>query len=104
MAAGLDSEYHKSKDYLIPIEKGPFYGQYNQLGPAQFLCVLGGLRTSPDCEVCDEDNKPIEGLYNVGSMMGDTFGTFYNFRVPGQNLGMTCITFPYLLGKELAEK
>lgn len=104
VAAGLDSEFHKSKEYLIPIEKGPFYGQYNQLGPAQFLCVLGGLRTSPDCEVCDEDNKPIEGLYNVGSMMGDTFGTFYNFRVPGQNLGMTCITFPYLLGKELAEK
>ena len=102
VAAGTDTQYHKCKDFLIPIEKGPFYGQYNQLGPAQFLCVLGGLRTSPDCEVLDDANQPIEGLYNVGSMMGDTFGTFYNFRVPGQNLGMTCITFPYLLGRELA--
>ena len=103
VAAGNDTQYHKCKDFLIPIDQGPFYGQYNQLGPAQFLCVLGGLRTSPNCEVCDEANTPIEGLYNVGSMMGDTFGTFYNFRVPGQNLGMACITFPYLLGKELAK-
>lgn len=104
VAAGSDRSYHKCKEFLIPIEEGPFYGQYNQLGPAQFLCVLGGLRTSPNCEVLDETNTPIEGLYNVGSMMGDTFGTFYNFRVPGQNLGMTCITFPYLLGKDLAGK
>ena len=63
--------------------------------------MLGGLRTSPDCEVLDEANKPIEGLYNVGSMMGDTFGSVYNFPVTGQTLGMTCITFPYVLGKQL---
>lgn len=36
-------------------------------------------------------------------MMGDMFGTFYNFRVPGVSIGSTCITFPYLLGKELAK-
>ena len=102
VAAGVDSQFHKCADFLIPIEKGPFYGQYNQLGAGQFLCVLGGLRTSPKCEVCDENNKPIAGLYNVGCMMGDVFGTFYNFRVPGQCLGLTSITFPYLLGKELA--
>lgn len=103
VAAGVDSQFRKSKNFLIPIEEGPFYGQYNQIGPAQFLCVAGGLRTSPKCEVCDEGNTPIEGLYNVGTMMGDVFGTFYNFRVPGQNLGVTCITFPYMLGKELNE-
>ncbi len=100
--AGCDTEFHKVAETLIPIEKGPFYGQYNQLGSSQFLCVLGGLRTSPNCEVCDGANKPIPGLYNVGCMMGDFFGTFYNFRVPGQSIGATCITFPYLLGKELA--
>ena len=103
VAAGQDTQFHKCAEHLIPIENGPFYGQYNQLGQAQFLCVLGGLRTSPKCEVCDANNKPIEGLYNVGCMMGDFFGTFYNFRVPGESIGATCITFPYLLGKELAE-
>ena len=103
VAAGCDTEFHKVKETLIPIEKGPFYGQYNQLGSGQFLCVLGGLRTSAKCEVCDAANKPIPGLYNVGCMMGDMFGTFYNFRVPGLSIGATCITFPYLLGKELAE-
>lgn len=101
VAAGLDSEYHKCQEFLIPIEEGPFYGQFNELGSSQFLCVLGGLRTSPKAEVCDETNTPIEGLYNVGTMMGDTFGTFYNFRVPGQNLGLTCIFYPFFLGREL---
>lgn len=102
VAAGVDSSFYKCKDFLIPIAKGPFYGQFNELGPAQFLCVLGGLRTSPKCEVCDETNTPIPGLYNVGTMVGDVFGTFYNFRVPGQNLGMNCVTAPYFLGKELS--
>lgn len=101
--AGEDTEFHKCAEHLIPIKQGPFYGEYNQLGTNQFLCVLGGLRTSAECEVCDENNKPIPGLYNVGCMMGDMFGTFYNFRVPGLSIGATCVTFPYLLGIELAK-
>lgn len=98
-----DEEFHKSTNFLFPIKQGPFYGQYNQMGQAQFLCVLGGLRTSLNCEVLDENNEPIEGLYNVGTGMGDTFGTVYSFRIPGHNLGMTCITYPFLLGIELAK-
>lgn len=101
-AAGRDDEYHKNPIHMKAIETGPFYGATNTIGPAQFLCVLGGLRTNENMQVLDEDNAPIEGLYNVGTMVGDTFGTFYNFRVPGQNLGMNCITHPYLLGKALA--
>ncbi|MCR2028266.1 FAD-binding protein [Adlercreutzia muris] len=32
---------------------------------------MGGLRTSADMEVCDEDDEPIPGLFNVGCMVGD---------------------------------
>jgi succinate dehydrogenase/fumarate reductase flavoprotein subunit len=102
-ANGVDEQFHKSTNYLFPIEKGPFYGEYSQVGSKQFLTVLGGLRTSDRCEVCDENDQPIEGLYNVGTMMGDTFSGVYNFCLSGHNLGMTCVTYPYLLGKWLCE-
>jgi succinate dehydrogenase/fumarate reductase flavoprotein subunit len=98
-----DDDFHKTDKYLMKIEKGPFYGAFNTIGPSQFLTITGGLRTSEKMEVLDEENKPIEGLYNVGTGVGDGFGTFYNFRVPGQNLGMNCITHPYLLGQLLAK-
>ena len=73
------------------------------MGPANFLCVTGGLRTNEKMQVCEEDDTPIEGLYNLGIMAGDSYGNCYNFAICGHNLGMNCITLPYLLGKELAE-
>ena len=36
-------------------------------------------------------------------MVGDAFSNMYNFGVEGQNLGMNCICFGYLLGKDLAK-
>ena len=46
---------------------------------------------------------PIEGLYNVGIMTGDYYANSYTFVIFGQNLGSTCLVFPYMLGKDLAE-
>lgn len=101
--SGVDEEFHKNAAHLAPIKTGPFYGVKNQIGPANFLCVTGGLRTSKNMEVCDENDQPIPGLYNVGVMVGDTYANIYNFSICGHNLGMNCITFPYLLGEELAQ-
>ena len=53
-------------------------------------------------QVCDENDVPIDGLYNLGVMVGDSYGTLYNFGVEGHNLGMNCITFGYLVGRDLA--
>ncbi|MFR1640639.1 MAG: FAD-binding protein, partial [Eggerthellaceae bacterium] len=69
--AGVDSEYHKDPSLMIPVAKAPFYGAVSDT--SFFLTVLGGLRTDDDMRVCDEDDNPIEGLYNVGSMAGDMF-------------------------------
>lgn len=47
-------------------------------------------------------NHPIEGLYNVGAMVGDLYSGMYTFKFAGLNYGMSCITFGYLTGKRVA--
>ena len=44
-----------------------------------------------------------QGLYCVGTMIGDFFAGTYNFGLPGQNLGACCCTLPYVLGRDLAK-
>lgn len=100
--AGYDEDFHKDASFLAPIKEGPFYGCKLSMSPANFLCVTGGLRTNDKMQVCDANDDPIEGLYNVGIMVGDSYGNCYNFAICGHNLGMNCITLPYLLGKDLA--
>jgi succinate dehydrogenase/fumarate reductase flavoprotein subunit len=101
--SGVDGEYLKHKSYLAPIKTAPFYGHKLVVSPAQLLCVTGGLRTNANMQVLDENDDPIEGLYNVGIMTGDMYGNCYNFSIPGHNLGACCNTFPYMLGRELAK-
>jgi succinate dehydrogenase/fumarate reductase flavoprotein subunit len=100
--AGIDEEYHKHASYLAPIKTGPFYGCKFTANPANFLCVTGGLRTNDRMQVCDENDSPIPGLYNIGIMVGDMYANCYNFSICGHNLGATCNTFAYMLGRELA--
>jgi hypothetical protein len=107
-----DEEFQVNPELLYPLyqdasittgdEKycGPFYMASS--GASTFLCVTGGLRTDEYLQVCEEDDTPIEGLYNTGTMIGDFFAGAYNFGFPGMNLGGTCLTLSYLLGKELA--
>lgn len=99
---GIDEEYHKNAKLLAPITTGPFYGCSYTMNPANFLCITGGLRTNRDMQVCQEDDTPIEGLYNIGIMVGDMYANCYNFSICGHNLGACCNTFSYMLGKELA--
>lgn len=98
--AGEDYDFHKRAELLTPIREAPFY-VWRKTAPT-FLTVMGGLRTNIDMQVCDADDQSIEGLYNVGTMVGDAFANSYNFLIEGHNLGMNCITFGYLTGKLLA--
>lgn len=97
---GVDEDFYKNPDFLVRIdEAGPFYAASNQ---ALFMTVMGGLRTSADLEVCDENDEPIPGLFNVGAMIGDMYANTYNFAIPGNSYGINCLTFGYLLGRDLA--
>lgn len=99
---GKDLEFYKRADMLHEIKEGPFYGAASIPGK-MVLTVLGGLRTNINMQVCEEDDTPIPGLYNVGTMVGDAFYGNYSFMVCGVNHGMNCITFGYLTGKHIAE-
>jgi len=98
---GLDTDFYKQAELLIPIKTGPFYG--TKTTNAVFLTVMGGLRTDINCRVCDANDDPIPGLYNVGTMVGDCYAGCYNFQIAGHNYGMNCICFGYLTGKYIAE-
>ena len=100
-AAGYDEDFHKPADVMYEIKEGPFYGA----APAgsNILTILGGLRTNIHMQVCDEDDNPIPGLYNVGTMVGDAFSGTYTFQIEGANYGMNCLTFGYLTGHYIAE-
>lgn len=98
---GYDEEYQLNPSILYPISTPPFYG--SRTTGSTFLCVMGGLRTNEDLQICEDDDTPIEGLYCVGTMIGDFFAGTYNFGLPGQNLGACCCTLPYLLGRDLAQ-
>lgn len=99
--AGVDEDFHKRPQLLSPITTGPFYGM--KYKGEDMLTIMGGLRTNADMQVCDADDNPIEGLYNVGTMVGDMYSNLYTLLVPGFNLGSTCLTFGYLTGKSLAK-
>jgi predicted oxidoreductase len=64
--------------------------------------VSGGLRTNLKMQVLDKKDKVIPGLYAVGTIIGDMFASYYSFMPSGINLGALCLTFPYLVGKEIA--
>jgi succinate dehydrogenase/fumarate reductase flavoprotein subunit len=99
---GSDSDFYKNPTHLHAIESGPFYGQASG-SYLVFLTVLGGLNTDANMRVCGDDDNPIPGLYNVGTMVGDMFATNYSFMIEGANYGANCITFGYLTGKYIAK-
>lgn len=100
--AKADTDFFKRSENLFPVKTAPFYGQ-KASGTPGILTILGGLRTDDNMRVCAEDDTPIPGLYNVGTMIGDFYSGFYTFQMEGINYGATCLTFGYLTGKFIAE-
>ncbi|MBR2835154.1 MAG: FAD-dependent oxidoreductase [Coriobacteriales bacterium] len=97
---GEDLDFHKPAQFLIPIlPEGPFYATRNS---PMVMTVMGGLNTNQWMQVCDEDDQPIPGLFNIGHMTGNMYANNYNFAIPGNCYGINCITYGYLVGKDLA--
>lgn len=100
--AGEDADFFKYPGFLRPITQPPFYGFGGE--PRSIMhTVLGGLRTDINMRVCDANDEPIPGLYNIGTMVGDAYAGCYDFVIPGHNLGMNCICYGYLTGKFIVE-
>jgi hypothetical protein len=98
--SGKDEQYHKRGELLFPVKTAPFYGCASE---PWLLIATGGLRTNTNMKVLDTEDLVIEGLYAVGTIIGDMDANVYDFVFPGFNLGCNCITFGYLVGQSLAE-
>ncbi len=97
---GVDEDFHKDPTYLVRIdESGPFYAAQDY---AMFMSTVGGLNTNCNMQVMDANDTVIPGLYNVGQMTGNMYANNYNFAIPGNCYGINCITYGYLLGRDLA--
>ncbi len=100
-AQGYDDEFGKRAGRLIPIEEeGPYYAM--KYTPA-LMSMFGGPRCDVNARVLDENDEVIEGLHEVGSMMGDIYQSRYSFLYTGANMGYFCFTYGYLTGKALAQ-
>ena len=97
---GLDTDFYKKAKYLQAIKDAPFYGA--SIGDFRFFSVLGGPRTNHNMQICDENDKPLGGLYAAGTMIGDMYANCYNFRIAGHNYGV-CLTLGYTTGKYIAK-
>ena len=99
--SGKDEDFDKRQELLLPIKTGPFYGI--KCTP-WFLTTTGGIRCNEKLQVQDENDTVIDGLYCLGSMVGDMYSNCYSTHFPGHNLGSACLTFGYVTGKYLAEE
>jgi succinate dehydrogenase/fumarate reductase flavoprotein subunit len=97
---GKDEDFGKRRGLLLPVDRPPFYGEISR--SPWLLNISGGLRTNINMQVLDKNDRVIPGLYAVGTIVGDMYSNLYTFLEPGHNLGATCVTFGYLVGKYIA--
>jgi len=81
---------------VAPIEQGPFYAV--KVEPGSFG-TFAGLKTDEHAQVLDAQQRPIAGLYAVGTDMASIMGGFY--PAGGINLGPAA-TFGYIAGRHIA--
>jgi succinate dehydrogenase/fumarate reductase flavoprotein subunit len=93
---GGDVSHGGPNPCVAPIEHGPFYAV--KVLPGSFG-TFAGLKTNGSAQALDRDDKPIAGLYAVGTDMASVMGGFYPSG--GINLG-PAMTFGYVAGRHAA--
>jgi fumarate reductase flavoprotein subunit len=62
-AAGVDRDFGKAAEHLLPVANPPFYAAHIS---ASAGVMIGGIETDIHSQVVDETKEPIPGLYAVG--------------------------------------
>ncbi len=98
--AQKDTEFGKPSQFLVPVEKPPYYGIHRRL---RISAITSGMLVNLDHQALDADGKAIKGLYLVGNLGGGFYGGVdYPLTVFGLSLGR-CYTFGYLAGRHVAK-
>ena len=91
-----DPQHDGPNPCVAPIEQGPFYAV--KVLPGSFG-TFAGLKTNGAAQVLDRSDRPIAGLYAVGTDMASVMGGHYPSG--GINLG-PAMTFGYIAGRHAA--
>ena len=98
-AEGFDYDFGKPSKYMKPVDTAPFYAVKRVY---QVSAIVDGLKINVDGQVLDMDNQPMEGLYAAGNCSGGFYGDVdYSLDTMGLSIGR-CVTFGYLVGKDVA--
>lgn len=96
-AAGVDEEFGKPADKLIPIAEAPFYAV--KIAPAT-IGSIGGVKIDLEARVLDEQGNGIEGLFAAGAVANGEF--FYKtYPASGSSICMS-FTFGRIAGTNAA--
>ena len=100
--AGVDSDFGKDVELMIPIDTPPFYAStaMNNKWLKVGLGTMGGLEADDDMNVLDANGEPIPGLYAARRCLGGLFGFSNPNPFAGKNVG-SAITLGRVLGKIL---
>ena len=74
------------KGKFIKVEKPPFFA--SRPGPKVHHC-MGGVKTTIDCEVYNNDMKIVKNLYACGELIGGRHG----FNRLGSNAVLDCLVY-----------
>ena len=96
--AGHDEIFEKNRNYMQPIEKGPFYCCRQNVGA---YGSVGGILINHKTEVMDQDSIVIPGLYAVGTDACNIYGESYPFILAGNTMGF-CLNSGRIAGENAA--
>lgn len=85
----LDSQFGKDPAFLRQIGKGKLYAGKFYLGA---YGSIGGIKINSKCEVINNEDKIIKGLYSAGQDCNTIYGDSYNFYLPGNSMGFAVNT------------
>ena len=97
-AEGYDSLFEKEREFMQPLEKGPFYVCKQYIGA---YGTLGGVLVNHNLEVMNDDYEVIPGLYCVGTDACTIYGDSYNYCIPGNTMGF-CLNSGRIAGENAA--
>ena len=79
--AGQDSDFGKDAEFLKALTTPPYYLSDNS--GVVFLTTIGGIDTTPKCEVRAENGGIIPGLYAIGVDGVENYRGIYTIDIPG---------------------
>ncbi|SEQ25503.1 FAD binding domain-containing protein [Ignavigranum ruoffiae] len=99
--AGKDVDFGVAPEHLSAIDTPPYYGTHRHV---RFTQGCSGIVVNEYNQVLDVHDQPIEGVYAIGNLAGNFYGSIdYPLSIGGLNLGHN-YTQGYVVGKMLAEQ